>query len=120
MIFPGLGTKPENADIFASEEFSPSWSDSMSVSIQIDTTLMADKVNGTFRILGSNISGNAADMVPVKDEDLSNAARVVTLPFVRNSFPFKWLGIQYLHNTNAGAGTFTVMIEKKVNRVNIA
>jgi hypothetical protein len=120
MIFPNLAAVPENADIFQSEEFSPNWSDSMSVSIQVNTTLMTDKVNGTIRILGSNISGNAADMVPVKDEDLSNAARVVTLPFVRNSFPFKWIGIQYLHNTNAGSGTFSVMIEKKVNRVNIA
>ena len=120
MNFPTLVTVPENASIFASEEFSPSCSDSMSVSIQIDTTLMADKVNGTFQILGSNISGNVADMVAVKDEDLSNAARVVTLPFVRNNFPFRWIAVKYLHNTNVGAGTFTVKIEKKVTRVNIA
>ena len=118
-IFPGLATKAENADVFASAEFSPSTSDSMNVSIQFDTTLMTDKVNGRYQVMGSNISGNVADMVAVKDESGSSAAVAVTVPFVKQFFPYKYIGIQYTHLTNAGAGTFNVTIVKKVTRTNL-
>lgn len=118
--FPGLVTKAENADVFASAEFSPSCSDSMSVAVQVDTTNMTDKVSPNIQVMGSNISGNAVDMVPVKDESLNSGPLAMNAPFVRDSFPYKWIGIQYSANGNIGAGTFSVTIEKKVKRVNIA
>ena len=120
MIFPTLNTVPENADIFASEEFSPSCSDSMSVSIQVDASLMTDSTSPNITILGSNISGNAGDMVNVKDESGISGSLAVNVPFVRNSFPYRWIGIQYKAQGNVGTGTFSVYIEKKVQRVNIA
>lgn len=120
MIFPTLNTVPENANIFASAEFSPSCSDSMSVSIQINTALMTDKSNPHYQVFGSNISGNVADMVAVKDESGTAGTLLVTAPFVRNSFPFRWIGIQYTAGSDVGAGTFSAYIEKKVQRVNIA
>ncbi len=120
MTFPNLNTVPENADIFSSQEFSPSCSDSMSVSIQVDSTSMEDKVSPSLTIMGSNISGNAIDMVPVKDESLNSGPLSMNAPFVRNNFPYRWIGVQYTKNGNVGAGTFSVHIEKKVTRVNIA
>ncbi len=120
MIFPDLNTVPENADVFSSAEFSPSMSDSMSVSVQVNTALMADSVSPSITVMGSNISGNVADMVPVKDEALISGPLAMNAPFVRNSFPYKWIGIQYTANGNVGAGTFSVYIEKKVQRVNVA
>jgi hypothetical protein len=120
MIFPNLNTIPENADKFASEEFSPSTSDSMSVSIQVDTTLMTDATSPNITVMGSNISGNVADMVAVKDESGNSGSSALNSPFIRNNFPYKYIGIQYTANGNAGAGTLSVYIEKKVSRVNIA
>jgi hypothetical protein len=117
--FTGLKTVPENADIFASQEFSPNSSDSMSVSLQVDTTLMTDKTSPNYTVMGSNISGNAADMVPVKDEFGVSGPLAVGVPWVKNSFPFKYIGIQYTANGNIGAGTFFMTYVQKVTRVNL-
>ena len=120
MIFPNLAIIPENADKFASEEFSPSTSQSMSVSIQVDATLMTDAISPSITVMGSNISANAIDMVPVKDESGNSGSLAMNAPFVRNNFPYKYIGIQYTANGNMGAGTLSIIIEKKVQGVNIA
>src|ERR1035437_125891 len=117
--FTGLKTVPENADIFASQEFSKCDSDSLSVAIQTDTTLMTDKVNPNYTVMGSNISGNVGDMVPVKDESGAVGPFNISTPFVKNYFPFKYIGIQYTANGNVGAGTFFMTYVQKVQRVNL-
>lgn len=120
MIFPNLAIIPENADKFAAEEFSPSMSDSMSVSIQVDSTLMVDKTSPNITVMGSNISSNEVDMVPVKDESGNSGSLAINTPFVRDNFPYRYIGIKYTANGDVGAGTLSIYIEKKVHRVNIA
>ena len=117
--FTGLKTVPENADVFASQEFSPNSSDSMSVSLQADTTLMTDKINPQYTVMGSNISANVADMVNVKDESGAVGPFNISVPFVKNYFPFKYIGIQYTANGDIGAGTFFMTYVQKVARVNL-
>lgn len=117
--FPGLNNIPENADAFGSQEYSDT-GDYCAFSIQIDTTLMTDKVNPNFQVMGSNISGNAVDMLPVKDEYGVVGPISMATMFEKKYFPYKWIGIQYTANTNAGAGTFTASMEKKAQRINIA
>jgi len=118
--FPGLVTVPENADVFAAEEFTPSSSASLAVSVQIAASLMNGDASANYTVMGSNISALVGDMVPVKDEAGISGALAVNVPWVRNNFPFKFIGIQYSHNTNAGTGTFSVTIEKKAQLVKVS
>lgn len=118
MKFTGLDTKPENADIFAAMEFAPGQSTTNAVSIQVDTNLMTDAVSPNITVMGSNISLLEADMVAVRDEALNSGAVNLQTPFVKAFFPYKYIGVKYVANTNAGAGTFTVMIEQKSQKVN--
>lgn len=120
-MFPTLKTIPENADIFASQEFTSNTSDTMNVSVQCDKTTgpMQNPDTSTFQVLGSNVSANVADMIPVVDERGNDGARSCSQAFVKAYFPYKYIGIQYLANGNAGTGTLSVLLETKVQRANI-
>lgn len=120
MIFPALGSFPENADAFAAEEFSPSFSDTMTLSVQVDTSAMDNPSTGNFTVMGSNKSIAEADMVAVRDEVGNSGSFAIGVPFVRANFPFQYIGIKYEKNGNAGSGNVTMLVEKKVQRVNIA
>lgn len=120
MSITDLTNIPENADKYYAEEFSPSDSDNMSLSLQVSTAAMANPNTGNFQVLGSNISKLVEDMIPVKDESGNAGSLALVNPFVKSYFPYKYLGIQYNCNGNGGAGTLTFYLEKKAQRVNIA
>ncbi len=111
---------PENADKYSAQAFSPSCSDSMSVAIQIDTNSMGNAGSGNYTVLGSNVSALEADMIPVKDESGSSGSFAMGTAFVKQFFPYKYIGIKYAANGDVAAGTFSVKYETKVQRVNIA
>ena len=113
--FPSLDAIPENADAFASTEFCAS----AEFSIQAVTSAMTDTTDPTYTVMGSNISPNVGDMVNVLDESGTSGARNINLAFVRKDFPYKWIGIQYSHGANGGAGNLTILMEQKNKRVTI-
>ena len=124
-MFPNLSNIPENADIFSSMQFAgdggDNGDDSMAFSIQADTTNMAQPTVGTIVVYGSNKPmASAADGVAVKDETGSASATALNSAFVKDYFPYKYIGVKYLHGANSGAGTLSIMMEQKCQRVNIA
>lgn len=119
MIFPGLSAIPENADAFALQEFSPSESDSTIYSLQVDTSSMINPGAGFFTVMGSNISGNAGDMIPVTNEIGQSGQMPLASGWVAKYFAYKYIGIQYTANGNVGAGTLSVHYEQKAQRSNL-
>lgn len=121
MNFPTLDTIPENTSKFASKEFTVNNSDTMNVSVQCDKTTgpMQNPETSTYQVLGSNVSGNVADMVPVVDERGNDGERSCSQPFVKAFFPYKYIAIQYNANGNVGTGTLSVLLEQKVQRANL-
>jgi len=120
LAFPGLNAVPENADIFASELFS-NCSKNTAISVQAITSAM-NGANGSERITvyGSDISGNFADMVAIKDEYGTAGAITLASLFEREYFPFKYIGIKYTHGTNSGTGTVTILYNQTVTGVSIS
>src|ERR1035437_9268668 len=107
--FAGLNTIPENTDAFSSQLFSGSCSKSMPFSVQVDGRLMnGDASAPQFTVMGSNVSGLASDMVNMVDETGRSGAFPISQPFVKDYCPYKYIGIQYSHGTNAGTGTLVV------------
>ena len=124
-MFPNLISIPENADAFASQQFAgdggDDGDDSMAFSIQADTTNMAQPMVGTLVVYGSNKPmASATDGVAVKDESGSASATALNSAFVKEFFPYKYIGVKYLKGSNSGAGNLSIMFEQKCKRVNIA
>lgn len=119
-IFPDMSDIPENADKFASQEFSPSNSDSMPFSFQADTADMVNPATGQLTVMGSNISDQEVDMVAVTNDQGNSGAMPLSQAFVGERFAFKFIGVKYSANGNTGAGTLNVHYEQKANRVNIS
>lgn len=119
MIIADLTNIPEDTEKYYAEEFSPSFSDSMVLSVQVDQTNMTQDA-GTFHVLGSNVSKNEDDMVAVVAEDGDNSPTSINSAFVKEFFPYKYMGIKYDPQGNDGDGTLSILIEKRVRRVNIA
>ena len=120
-MFPGLNGVPENADKFAAQEFSPNCSNSMPFSIQANNSgSVGGDQSGQFTVMGSNLSANVADMVNVKDESGASGPMPVNGGiFVKNFFPFKYIGIQYTHNTNSGSGTISLVMEQRPTKITL-
>lgn len=121
MMFPGLDGVPENTDKFAAQDFSPNCSNSMPFSIQADNSAsVGGDASGTFTVMGSNLSKNVADMVPVVAQNGSSGPLpVVGGTFEKSYFPFKFIGIQYTHNTNAGSGTISLVMEQRPTKITL-
>lgn len=112
MILPNFNAVPENAGLFVGYEWNPydnnggCASGSAPMCITGDASAMTVPGSGSYQVFGSNKSINLADMVAVDDETGSNAARLLTVPFIRPNWPFKYIGIKYV--TSGGTGTVTV------------
>lgn len=120
MMFPGLNGVPENTDKFAAQEFSPECSNSMPFSIQADNSgTVGGDGSGQFTVMGSNISKLVGDMVNVLQENGSSGPISVNATFEKSYFPYKYIGIQYSHNTNAGTGTVSLVMEQRPTKITL-
>lgn len=117
--FGSITAIPENADAFQGQAFSPNGGDSMNVSVCPDVSLALDPNSGSYMIMGGNKSAAEADMFPVKDESGNSGAIALNTPFIKNFFPYKYIGFKYIHGANAAAGTVSFYYEQRVTRTNL-
>lgn len=110
MIFPGFNPPLSEATLATI-----TWSKypvcdsggSRPLSVTGNPSLITDPAD-TYQVMGSNDpDGSFADAVPVDDETGSNAARLLSVPFIRPNFPFAYIGIKFI----AGGGSHTGTVQ---------
>lgn len=121
IVFAGSVTAlPENADAFVGYELSPSNSDAPIISICPDVSAAINPATPGYTILGGNKSASVGDMFPVADDSGASGAKPLTQPFIKTNFPFKYFGIQFSCNGDAGAGTVAFYLAEKIEIVKLS
>src|SRR5579863_10038213 len=98
MIFPGMSvplSEATNATTWSKFPVNNCGVDK-AFSVTGNASALTDATD-TYQVMGSNDpDGSFSDAVPVDDETGSNAARILTAPFIRPNFPFAYIGIKFI------------------------
>ena len=115
-IFPGTAGASEGTTKMYWNSFPVCGSGaSRAIGITVSYSGLTDSISSHYRIYGSNLPYPHTDSVTIRDENGQDSTRRPLFPYIRPSFPFRYIGIYWKTGTahhSTPAGTYTIYIDE--------